>query len=199
MDNFVTDIDGNKYATVQIGNQIWMAENLRVTHFKDGEIIPFLEENKDWEKAGIENSPAVCFFQNNPSHEKTYGKLYNWSAVIDSRGLAPEGWHIPSESDWNELESFLGKRLAGEKLKSADGWYRKKNGTNESGFNGLPGGDRSWNGCSDVDELKKFGTWYSSDPDKFVGVTLEWNGSWLVYSSMSAGGMGHYVRCIKSK
>jgi uncharacterized protein (TIGR02145 family) len=198
MDNFLNDIDGNKYATVQIGNQIWLAENLKVTHFKNGDAIPLIEDDKAWEKAGNENSPAVCFFLNNPAHEKTYGKLYNWSAVVDSRGLAPEGWHIPSEAEWNELETFIVKRGAGEKLKSTDGWYRKKNGTNESGFNGLPGADRSWNGCSDGDELKRFGTWYSSNADKFAGVTLNWDASYLVYSSMTAGGMGHYVRCIKN-
>ena len=199
MENFLTDIDGNKYATIQIGNQIWMAENLRVTHFKNGESIPLIEENKEWEKAGVENSPAVCFFQNNSAHEKNYGKLYNWPAVVDSRGLAPEGWHIPTEAEWEELEAFVGKRGAGGKLKSTDGWYRKKNGTNESGFNGLPGADRSWNGVSDNDELKKIGTWYSSDVDKLAGVTLEWNGTWLVYSSIGSPGMGHYVRCIKNR
>ena len=198
MDNILTDIDGNNYATIQIGNQIWMAENLRVTHFNNGDPIPFVEEDKLWEKAGKDNLPAYCYFQNKSIYEKTYGKLYNWPAVIDSRGLAPQGWHIPTELEWNELEAFIGKRTAGDKLKSSDGWYRKKNGTNESGFNGLPGGDRSWNGFCDGDELKKFGTWHSSDKDKFAGVTLNYDERWLIYSLMNTSGMGHYVRCIKN-
>jgi len=199
MDKYITDIDGNKYNTIQIGNQLWMSENLRVTRFKDGQLIPVIEDDKEWDKAGVEKSPAVCVFQNKPANGKIYGSLYNWPTVIDERGLAPEGWHIPSESEWKELEKFLGNRDAGTKLKFTDGWYRKKNGTNESGFNGLPGGERSWNGCCDSDDLKRFATWYSSDIDKIAGVTLKWDERFLMYSSMTAGGMGHYIRCVKNK
>ena len=198
MDSLIIDVDGNKYKTIQIGNQVWMAENLRVTHFANGDEIPAIEDDKEWEKAGIEKTSALSYFQNKIQNFKSYGNLYNWFAVTDPRGLAPEGWHIPTEAEWNELETFVGKRDAGTKLKSAEGWYRKKNGTNESGFNGLPGGDRSWNGVSDGDELKRFASWYTSDKNKFAGVTLNWDERFLIYCSMQSGGMGYYVRCVKN-
>lgn len=193
------DFNGNQYATIQIGNQEWMTENLRATHFRNGDPIPMVEDDKAWEKAGLENTPACCMFQNKSANGKSYGLLYNFAAVCDPRGLAPEGWHIPTEEEWKELENFLGKRNAGEKMKSIEGWYRKKNGTNESGFNGLPGGDRSWNGVSDADEMKRFATWYSANTNRISGVTLKWDERFLIYYSNTSGGMGHYIRCIKNK
>ena len=206
MENLIIDVDGNKYKTVQIGNQIWMAENLRVTHFANGDEIQVIEDDKEWEKAGHEKKPATCCFQNKPANEKTYGKLYNWFSVTDPRGLAPEGWHIPTEEEWKELENFVGKRDAGTKLKSTEGWHRKKNGTNETGFNGLPGGDRSWNGVSESDDLKRFVYWYSFDSNFVAGIKLEWNFDKIILfgigKSMSGEcgyGTGLYVRCIKNK
>ena len=193
------DIDGNKYNTIEIGNQIWLAENLRVTHFKNGDPVPIIEEDKEWRKAGDEKSAAACVFQNKAANGKIYGTLYNYSAAIDSRGLAPEGWHIPTEQEWEELELFLGKSNTGLKLKATDGWYRKENGTNESGFNGLPGGERSWNGYSDRGDLKRFGVWYSADINQITGVQLTWDSKRLTFCHTDGEGGGKYIRCIKNK
>ncbi len=149
----VTDIDGNIYNTIQIGNQEWMAENLKVTRYRNGDVIQNVTDNTtQWTNL---TTGAYCSYANNDSYIGTYGLLYNWYAVDDSRGLAPEGWHIPSDEEWKQLEMYLGMsqneadsdgfRYSNVvcKLKDTSGWASPNTcATNESGFSALPGGFR---------------------------------------------------------
>ncbi len=154
----VVDIDGNTYKTIKIGDQWWMAENLRVTHFGNGEAIPNITDNSTW--IGL-STPAYCEFNNNIENLITYGCLYNWYAVNDIRGIAPSGWHVPTDEEWKQLEMYLGMSQAdadligyrgndeGGKLKESGTihWFSPNTGaTNESGFTALPGGSRSSDG-----------------------------------------------------
>jgi uncharacterized protein (TIGR02145 family) len=162
-DNFletgtVTDIDGNVYKTVKIGEQWWMAENLKVTHYRNGDAIPNVTDNTEWE--GL-STGAMCSYDNDDNNIETYGLLYNWYAVDDSRNIAPAGWHVPTDEEWKELEMYLGMSQAdadntgsrgtdeGGKLKETgtSQWTRPNTGaTNESGFSALPGGYRIYAG-----------------------------------------------------
>ena len=144
----VTDIDGNVYQTIIIGDQEWMTENLKVTHYRNGDQIPNVTDNSTW--AGL-STGAYCVYDNMPANADTYGNLYNWYAVDDARNIAPEGWHIPTDDEWQILVEFLGgSSVAGGKMKSTgtiqggDGlWLEPNTGaTNESGFTALPGGFR---------------------------------------------------------
>lgn len=148
----LSDIDGNCYKTVKYGLQEWIAGNLNVSHFKNGDSIPESRTNDEWVKAGSEGKPAWCYFNNDPENGKMYGKLYNWYALNDPRGLAPENWEIPESRDWSKLvKNLLGIDVAGLKLKSKTGW-KSKNGTNKIGFSALPGGYRNEKG-----EFKEMG------------------------------------------
>jgi uncharacterized protein (TIGR02145 family) len=143
----VTDIDGNIYKIVKIGSQIWMAENLKVSHYRNGDTIPEETDQTIW---GALTTGAWCYYNNSDSFGVIYGKLYNWYAVIDSRGLAPAGWHVPSDSEWTVLSTYLGgDSFSGGKLKEAgmSHWNSPNTGaTNISGFTALPGGWRYNNG-----------------------------------------------------
>lgn len=115
--NFVTDIDGNSYKTVKIATQVWMAEDLKVTHYQNGEAIPNVTTESDW---GDLSTGALCVYENDSSYVKTYGNLYNWYTVNDARQLAPKGWHIPSDAEWTTLTTYLGgEKVAGGKLREA--------------------------------------------------------------------------------
>ncbi len=144
----VIDIDRNIYKTVKIGNQIWMAENLKVTHYRNGDAIPNITSCDEWKKL---ETGAYCNYDNKPANAKTFGLLYNWYAVKDRRGLAPADWHIPSDKDWQKLLDFLGgSSVAGGKLKEVgtSHWNSPNMGaTDELGFHALPGGYRYGNGC----------------------------------------------------
>ena len=141
-----------QYQSVRIGNQEWMTRNLDVDRFRNGDLIPHIKSNEEWKKAGYNEQPAWCYYDNDPENGKKYSKLYNWYAVNDSRGLAPEGYHVPTGEEWSILEEFLGgKDIAGHKMKSVKGWedwededgeLQNGNGDNSSGFNSLPGGYR---------------------------------------------------------
>jgi uncharacterized protein (TIGR02145 family) len=104
----ITDIDGNSYDTVRIGTQMWMAENLNVSRFRNGDEIPMVVTDEDWALASKNKQPAWCYVFNDSSSSVLLGKLYNWYAVNDSRGLAPEGWHVASDTDWTQLTDHLG-------------------------------------------------------------------------------------------
>jgi uncharacterized protein (TIGR02145 family) len=135
-------IDSNN-KTVSIGSQIWMTENLNVDRFRNGDLIPEAKTVDEWEIAGKNKQPAWCYYDNDPMNGEKYGKLYNWYAVNDSRGLAPIGWNIPSNEDWNILSKSLGgDAKSGTKLKSNNKWYKNGNGTNEINFNAMPSGFR---------------------------------------------------------
>jgi uncharacterized protein (TIGR02145 family) len=121
-----------------------MAKNLDVAHFRNGDPITEAKTDKEWQKAGEKKQPAWCYYNNDAENGKKYGKLYNWYAVSDIRGLASEGWHIPSDSEWSSmLEHLGGEDVVGEVIRNDNGWEENSNGTNESGFSGLPGGFRA--------------------------------------------------------
>jgi len=149
---------------VTIGSQVWMAQNLNVDIFQNGDEIPQAKTDDEWERAGEEKQPAWCYYKNDIANGKKYGKLYNWYAVNDSRGLAPKGYHLPTDAEWKKLSNYLGGD-AGEILKSISGWNTPDgksngNGTNKSGFNGLPGGCRYDTGACEY--IGRFGYWWSS-------------------------------------
>lgn len=131
---------------IQIGNQVWMKQNLSVTRFRNNDIIPEVKSNLEWVKAGKERKAVWCYYENNYKIGQKYGKLYNWFAVNDSRGLAPVGFHIPSDNEWDQLDIFLGSSNTGEKLKSIYYWDKKFIGSNEIGFSAIPTGFRSSDG-----------------------------------------------------
>ena len=108
--------------TVTIGTQVWMTKNLDVATFRNGDPIPQAKTVEEWRAAGDNKQPAWCYYNNDPANGAKYGKLYNWYAVNDPRGLAPVGWHVPSDGEWTTLTNYLGEQAA-DKLKSTSGWY----------------------------------------------------------------------------
>jgi uncharacterized protein (TIGR02145 family) len=139
----VTDVDGNIYKSIQIGNQHWMGENLNVSHFRNGDPIPQAKTFEAWRNAGSTGSSAWCYYNNDPENGKLLGRLYNWYAVNDKRGLAPLGWHIPSDNEWKELiDSQGGKENAAIKMKSMRLWKENGNERLSGMFEALPGGVR---------------------------------------------------------
>ena len=131
-----------KAQEIKIGTQTWTTKNLDVTTYRNGDVIPEVVQDTTWEKL---TTGAWCYYENKTAKGTTYGKLYNWYAVNDPRGLAPKGYHIPTDAEWTILTDSLGE-LAGTKMKSTSGWDNDGNGTNTSGFAGLPGGSRDFNG-----------------------------------------------------
>jgi uncharacterized protein (TIGR02145 family) len=199
-----TDIrDGNEYKWVKIGEQIWMAENLGATKYNDGSIIPLItEQGEIGGSTGWRNLTygAYCWYNNNESiYEIKNTPLYNWFAV-ESGKLCPNGWHVPTDTDWNILSEFLGgQNLAGGKMKMTTGWDDPNVGaTNSSGFSALPGGSRDGRGV--FLDMRSFAGWWSSTEQSS---TLSWG--WSV-SSCYEKLMRHYhdkvdgksIRCVKS-
>jgi len=192
----VTDIDGNTYKTVKIGNQEWMAENLIVSHYRNGDIIPNVTDPMNWSNL---TTGAWCYYNNNLENGKIYGKLYNWHAVNDSRGIAPQGWHIPKIEEWKNLEKYLGgRKTAGGKLKAITKWeIPNKDASDLSGFTALPGGYRYIAGnFFDIDKFGYF--WSSSEEDDFY--------AWNCYLSSKKADLSRYynlkengysIRCLK--
>ena len=182
---------------IKVGDQIWMTRNLDVDTFRNGDPIPEAKSFEEWENAGDNKRPVWCYFNNDPANGVTYGKLYNWFAVADPRGLAPEGWHIPSDAEWTRLNNQLGSS-AGKKIKSESGWNEDGGGTDEYGFNGLPGGARDYHGSFDQN-IGESGNWWSSTQSERFLVWI-W---FLAYSNSSLirspghESDGYSVRCIK--
>ncbi len=204
--NLVIDIDSNTYHTITIGNQIWMAENLKVTRYNDGTLIPKVESDKDWDTLSY---GAYCWYVNDMlKNKEIYGALYNWYAVETGK-LCPVGWHVPTDSDWIVLSNFLGgDSIAGGKLKSvgiledSTGlWYSPNiNATDEFGFSALPGGIRYTIGGYDFDERGANGYWWSSTEVSSSGL------AWLRLMRCDKSNLFRYdgdknagfsVRCIK--
>lgn len=132
-----------EYKSIKYKSQIWMAENLDVATFKNGDPIQEVKTVAEWKKAGLSKQPAWCYYDNDPKNGEKYGKLYNWYAVNDPRGLAPEGWRISTDEDWLTLgENLGGDEQAGYYLKSTTGWDDDGNGVNSIGFNSIPSGFR---------------------------------------------------------
>jgi len=201
--DFYNDIEGNEYKVVQIGNQIWMAENLRTTTYKDGTPVPNVVENSDWSNL---SSPAYSWYENNyADYGETYGVLYNWHTV-DTGKLAPEGWHIPSVEEWAILTNHVGGELvAGGKLKEIgfEHWNSPNiDATNEYGFTALGAGYRSKDGS--FVHNKNESLWWASTPSPSSGSNGSWvywmgNGTGQVYISAGADNRnyGYSIRCIK--
>ncbi|MBN1348315.1 fibrobacter succinogenes major paralogous domain-containing protein [candidate division KSB1 bacterium] len=143
----VTDVDGNTYQIVKIGNQWWLKENLKVTHYRNGDAIPNVTDDSAWVSL---TTGAYCSYDNDPANSETYGHLYNWYAVNDPRCLAPEGWHAPSDDEWKALTDYLGgEAVAGAKMKKigTTHWEQPNTGaTNSSGLSALPAGTRAVEG-----------------------------------------------------
>jgi uncharacterized protein (TIGR02145 family) len=221
------------YKTVTIGAQVWMAANLNVSTFRNGDAIPQVTSDAEWEAAGENKQPAWCYYDNDAKNGTKYGKLYNWYAVNDPRGLAPAGYHVPTDAEWTTLDNFLGDD-AGKKMKSTSGWeswsedlvctncknwnaeYRKKtachvckdtrvhgtkahsgNGTNSSGFSGLPGGYRYSGGT--FSDQGYFGYWWSASENDtdyaYYRNLLLYGGNLYRYNGLKEGGFS--VRCLR--
>lgn len=185
-------------AEIKIGNQTWMSKNLEVTVFRNGDEIPEVKTNKAWKEAAKAKQPAWCYYENEEAMGVKYGKLYNWYAVMDPRGLAPDGWQIPSQKDWDVLVSALGKEN-GIQLKSEQGWMDGGNGTNASGFNLLPGGQRGENGMFLFEEMGAY-LWTCNEVDKKEAHNkcITDTDSELDNYKLSQGN-GLSVRCVKEK
>jgi uncharacterized protein (TIGR02145 family) len=198
-----TDADGNIYTTVTIGTQVWMKENLKVSKYRNGDAIPTNLTDAAW---GATTSGAYAIYNNDAAYNTTYGKLYNFYAVADSRNLCPVGWHVPSDAEWTTLENFLGgQTIAGGKMKSTGtkqagtGLWQAPNteATNSSGFSGLPGGYRYYNGSYYT--IGFGGYWWSSTE---YSTALAWGrllGSESGYSDRFNYNRhdGRSVRCLR--
>ena len=187
----VTDISGNSYATVQIGTQCWMKENLKTTKYNTGENIPVITDGYLWY---IDTEGAMCYFNNEIENNSKYGALYNGYAVLTGN-LCPDGWHVPSNEEWNILADYLGgAEVAGDKMKTEsgwnDGWGEIGNGSNESGFSALPAGRRE----SYFTSLGSQAFFWSSNSGSYQ--YLEFYHNELVTSS-NIPYAGYSVRCVK--
>lgn len=181
----ITDIDGNVYQVIKIGEQWWMTENLKVTRYRNGDRIPLIKDSKEWKHTffgayAIYPHTRLDGLETNEEVGDKYGLLYNWYAVNNSRGLCPEGWHIPSDADWKKLEMHLGMSQQdanqtgrrgynqGGQIKSRrtdpdphPSWRSPNVGaTDYAGFSAVPGGFRSYDGS--FDDIGRRGVWWSS-------------------------------------
>ncbi len=193
----VTDIDGNEYHTVKIGNQVWMVENLKVTKFNDGTPIPNITDNNAW---GALTTPGYCWYNDSISFKNTYGALYNWY-VVNTGKIAPQGWHVPSDAEWLTLETYLGGvAVAGIKMKEigTNHWLSPNtNANNISGFTALPGGFRFSDGSSYI-LMGIIGIWWSTSLSMELPIAyyLNNNDSWLLTNTYLKT-HGSSIRCIK--
>ena len=188
--------DGYTYDLVAIGDQCWFAENLRTEYYTNGDAIPASLTAGEWESTTI---GAVAVYDDEASNLAEYGRLYNWYAVDDARGLCPTGWHVPTDGEWMTLEMELGMSESeandiggrgtdqGTQMKTTYGWYQGGNGTNSSGFSGLPGGFRGTGGY--FNGAGSSGIWWSSSP----GGSFAWFRS-LGYDLPSVNRNGLYLR-----
>ena len=170
---------GYDYATVLIGEQCWFAENLRSENYKNGDAIPVGLSMYEWENTfsgavsvySEGSSSCVAFSPDGDACDEAwslseYGRLYNWYAVDDARGLCPSGWHVPTDGEWTVMTDFLGgESVAGGQMKTDYGWYTGVNGTNSSGFSALPGGKRTTNG--NFSWAGTVGSWWTSSSNWF--------------------------------
>ncbi|MBA7540885.1 hypothetical protein ES705_33188 [subsurface metagenome] len=198
----VTDYDGNVYDTVTIGAQMWMKENLKVTHYRNGETIPNFTDNTTW---GDLLTGGRCYYNNDSAaNASVYGALYNWFTVNDSRNLCPIGWHVPTEAEWTTLSDYLGgDSVAGGKMKEigAAHWTGVNYGaTNESGFTALPGGYRPHDDGI-YEAIGEAGYWWSATE---YNANSAWDrnvntGSAAIYPYYNDGkGYGFSVRCLSN-
>ena len=195
----VTDIDGNTYLPVTICNQTWTKSNLNVSHYRNGDVIPQVTDPTAWANL---TTGAWCYYNNDPANGAIYGKLYNWYAVNDPRGLAPQGWHVPTDAEWTILANCLGgESIAGGQMKESGfaHWLSPNtDATNSSGFTALPGGYRY--DYSAFYSINFNSYWWSStgyDTANSLLRTINYN-----YGYLGAGyhlnQFGFSVRCVKN-
>ena len=165
---FKVDASTTNLNIIKIGNQTWATRNLNLETYRNGEVIPQVQDANAWANL---RTGAWCYYENNTANGSSYGKLYNWYAVTDPRGLAPKGYHIPSDAEWTILSDNLGDE-AGTKMKSSSGWKNNGNGNNTSGFAGLPGGYRYYN--RNFFYIGANGYWWSSSEND---ASLAWSRS----------------------
>ncbi|MGA7722731.1 MAG: fibrobacter succinogenes major paralogous domain-containing protein [Ignavibacteriaceae bacterium] len=178
--------------SVKIGNQIWMAENLNVDHFRNGDSIPEVQGSVQWSKL---TTGAWCYYENKTANSKKYGKLYNWYAVNDPRGLAPEGWHIPTKAEFETLEAAVNED--GNALKEIGKGLGNGAGTNRSGFSALLEGLRYYNGAFyDLDYHTYFWSSTEYDTGNADDLYLYHRGS-RIYLDFNVKDFGFSVRCVK--
>ena len=192
------DIDGNFYSTVQIGNQLWMSENLKTTRYNNGDEIPTGLTDGDWQN---NTSGALAVYDDNELNADIYGRLYNWYAVVDNRGVCPENFHVPTDGEYILLTNYLGGNdIAGGKMKEAglEHWDSPNTGaTNESGFTGLPGGFRNTTGSYDyMGEGGYFrsSSEYNSYRAWFHGLYSTWEEVYRGFEMNKNSGLS--VRCV---
>lgn len=198
----IYNASGEIVSPVKIGNQIWMNRNLDVSTFRNGDAITQATTQEEWKRlSDDEQKPAWCYYAFDTENGKKYGKLYNWFAVNDSRGLAPLGWHIPSKNEFNILIDFAGgDKIAGRKLRSKYGWTNNKNGTDDFGFNLLPGGEM---GVYKVHNNNMYGNigknanlWTSSNEGQYNAYKVQENDTYFYVKDYSKS-EGYSVRLIK--
>ena len=206
----VKDIDGNEYNAVQIGTQCWTKENLRVTKYRDGTIIPLDESggktgNGTGQTWSSRTTGARTVYGHSAANLVAYGYLYNWYAVADIKGLCPKGWHVPSDSEWTTLTTYLGGEIvAGGKMKSTGTtyWNSPNTGaTNASGFSALPGGYRDDDG-SFLSIRSNAVFWSAAENVNTAGDhmaryrSLVYNNGYVLRSNYDKRG-GFSVRCLR--
>jgi uncharacterized protein (TIGR02145 family) len=191
---------------IQLGSQVWMTKNLEVTTFNNGEPIPQVTSDAEWEKAGKEGRPAWCYYNNDSTTSAKYGRMYNWYALNDPRGLAPQGWHIPTNQEWITLEEFFGIPDAGTRMKCDTALDNTNPGKNNPGFCAVLGGYRDRNGrFTGMDEFT-----YLSGITQDTMLNLKEDERFFIWgrglhhanSTVMRCGLdkkfGLYVRCIKN-
>jgi uncharacterized protein (TIGR02145 family) len=196
-----------KAGSVKIGKQEWTTTNLDVTTFRNGDPIPEIEADSSWKAAFKAGKPAWCYYKNDPANGKVYGKLYNWYAVNDPRGLAPKGWHIPTGDEWITLvydENSTIQQQDQNNFKSSTGWQKdpdnddgNSNGNNKSGLSLLPGGYRDDDGS--FYRIGSYGFfWTASNYDDYNAFYRSFAnvGGPIEYSGYPKGD-GISVRCVK--
>ena len=189
------DYQGYDYTTVFIGGQCWFAENLRSENYNNGDEISSNLSDGEW---GNTSSGAVAVYNEDVANLETYGRLYNWYAVDDARGLCPIGWHVPTDGEWTELTDHLGgESVAGGQMKTDYGWSGGGNGTDSSSFSGLPGGNRLSTG--DFSNAGDYGWWWSSSPYNGISGWVRYlHSSWEnVIRTNGNPRAGFSVRCIQ--
>ncbi len=214
----ITDVDGNKYKTIKIGTQIWMAEDLKCSRFNDWTPIDLIEENITWRTT---ITAAYCWYNNDIINKNTYGAFYNWFVVnpLNSKNICPSGWHVPTDSEWTKLVQFLDSTTepnsgiqsesAGNFLKTSgtlengNGLWTtpNENANNSSGFSAIPGGERIWSGS--FGGQNHIGAWWSSTQSTgnigqaYNRSLVTENG--IVFRESQPKKWGHNLRCIKNK
>ena len=196
----ITDIDGNSYPTIvtNCSNQVWMQKNLNVSHYRNGDIIPQVTNENQWDNL---TTGAWRYYSNSTPNGIIYGKLYNWYAINDPRGIAPLGWHVPTVAELNTFVNCLGgSSVAGGSMKETGNshWLSPNFGaTNNSGFTGLPGGGR-WTLEPDT-QINRVGHWWTSSPsDGYNAYILRLTyGQTEAFITPCGNKAGSSVRCVK--